>query len=59
VAGDARRDAKGGDVTRALMQSDLLFYSLLYLLVVFAVGFFVACLESSLRNWEEESDDPR
>ena len=28
-------------------------------LVVFAVGFFAACLESSLRNWEEESDDPR
>ena len=46
-------------MTRALMQSDLLFYSLLYLLVVFAVGFVAACLESSLRNWEEESDDPR
>lgn len=46
-------------MTRALRQSDLLFYSLLYLLVVFAVGFFVACLESSLKNWEEESDDPR
>jgi hypothetical protein len=52
-------DEKGGAMTRALMQSDLLFYSLVYLLVVFAVGFFVACLESSLKNWEEESDDPR
>jgi hypothetical protein len=46
-------------VTQALMQSDLLFYSLVYLLVVFCVGFAVACLESSLKNWEEESDDPR
>ena len=44
---------------RALMQSDLLFWLLLYLLVVFAVGFFAACLESSLKNWEKESDDPR
>ncbi len=46
-------------MTQALMQSDPLFWSLLYLLVVFAVGFFAACLESSLKNWEEESDDPR
>jgi hypothetical protein len=46
-------------VIQAAMQSDLLFYSLVYLLVVFAVGFVAACLESSLRNWEEESDDPR
>ena len=46
-------------MTRALMQSDLLFYSLLYLLVVFAAGFVAARLESSLKNWEEESDDPR
>ena len=46
-------------MTQALMKSDLLFYSLVYLLVVFAVGFVAACLESSLRNWEEESDDPR
>ncbi len=44
---------------QAAMRSDLMFWSLLYLLVVFAVGFFVACLESSLKNWEEESDDPR
>ncbi len=44
---------------QAAMQSDLLFWSLVYLLVVFAVGFFAACLESSLKNWEEESDDPR
>ena len=44
---------------QAAMQSDLLFYSLVYLLVVFAAGFVAACLESSLRNWEEESDDPR
>jgi hypothetical protein len=28
-------------------------------LVVFAVGFVAACLESSLTNWEDESDDPR
>jgi hypothetical protein len=42
---------------RALMRSDLLFWSLLYLLVVFAVGFVAACLESSFKN--EESDDPR
>jgi len=28
-------------------------------LLVFVVGFVAACLESSLRNWEEESDDPR
>jgi hypothetical protein len=46
-------------VIQAAMRSDLLFWSLLYLLVVFAVGFFAACLESSLKNWEEESDDPR
>ena len=46
-------------MTQTAMQSDLLFYSLVYLLVVFAVGFLAACLESSLRNWEEESDDPR
>jgi hypothetical protein len=52
-------DEKGGAVMQALMQSDRLFWSLLYLLVVFAVGFFVACLESSLKNWEDESDDPR
>ena len=44
---------------QAAMQSDLLFYSLLYLLVVFCVGFAAACLESSLKNREEESDDPR
>ena len=44
---------------QAAMRSDLLFWLLLYLLVVFAVGFFAACLESSLKNWEEESDDPR
>ena len=31
----------------------------LVLLVVFCVGFMAACMESSLRNWEEESDDPR
>ena len=31
----------------------------LVLLVVFVVAFVTACLESSLRNWEEESDDPR
>ncbi len=46
-------------MTQALMQSDRLFWWLLYLLVVFAVGFFAACLESALRNWEDESDDPR
>jgi hypothetical protein len=46
-------------VIQAAMQSDLLFYSLVYLLVVFAVGFVAACLESALKNWEEESDDPR
>lgn len=44
---------------RALMRSDLLFYSLVYLLVVFCAGFVAACMESSLRNWEDESDDPR
>jgi len=44
-------------VTQALMQSDLLFYSLVYLLVVFAVGFVAACLESSVK--QEEGDDPR
>ena len=44
---------------QAAMRSDRLFWSLVYLLVVFAVGFVAACLESSLRNWEEESDDPR
>ena len=44
---------------QAAMRSGLLFWSLVYLLVVFAVGFVAACLESSLRNWEEESDDPR
>ncbi len=44
---------------QAAMQSDLLFWSLVYLLVVFAAGFVAACLESSLKNWEEESDDPR
>ena len=43
----------------AAMQSDRLFWLLLSLLVVFAVGFVAACLESSLKNWEEESDDPR
>ena len=43
----------------AAMQSDRLFWLLLYLLVVFAVGFVAARLESSLKNWEEESDDPR
>jgi hypothetical protein len=48
VAGDARRDAKGGGAVIYLV-----------LLVVFAVGFVAACLESSLKNWEEESDDPR
>jgi hypothetical protein len=41
------------------MQSDRLFWWLLYLLVVFAVGFVAACLESALKNWEDESDDPR
>ena len=41
------------------MQSDMLFWSLVYLLVVFAVGFVAACSESALKNWEEESDDPR
>jgi hypothetical protein len=41
------------------MQSDRLFWLLLYLLVVFAVGFVAACLESALKNWEDESDDPR
>jgi hypothetical protein len=44
---------------QAAMQSDRLFWWLLYLLVVFCVGFVAACLESSLKNWEEESDDPR
>ena len=48
MAGDGRRDAKGGGVMIYLV-----------LLVVFVVGFAAACLESSLRNWEEESDDPR
>jgi hypothetical protein len=28
-------------------------------LVVFSVGFVAACLESALKNWEDESDDPR
>ncbi len=28
-------------------------------LVLFSVGFVAACLESALRNWKEESDDPR
>jgi hypothetical protein len=51
------RDQKGEAVTQALMQSDLLFYSLVYLLVVFAAGFVAACLESALRK--EERDDPR
>jgi hypothetical protein len=37
------------------MQSDLLFWSLLYLLVVFAVGFAAACLESSVKK--EASDE--
>ena len=37
-------------MTQALMQSDLLFYSLVYLLVVFCVGFVAACLESSFRK---------
>jgi hypothetical protein len=42
------------------MRSDLLFWLLVYLLVVFAAGFVAACLESSLKNWEEERrDDPR
>jgi hypothetical protein len=36
------------------MQSDLLFWSLLYLLVVFCVGFFVACLESSVKKEERD-----
>ena len=44
---------------QALMQSDRLFWLLVYLLVVFGVGFVAACLESALKNWEEESDDPR
>ena len=44
---------------QAAMRPDRLFWLLLYLLVVFAVGFFAACLESSHKNWEEESDDPR
>jgi hypothetical protein len=44
---------------QAAMQSDRLFWWLLYLLVVFAVGFVAACLESALKNWEDESDDPR
>jgi hypothetical protein len=44
---------------QAAMQSDRLFWLLLYLLVVFAVGFVAACLESALKNWEDESDDPR
>ena len=42
-------------MTQALMQSDPLFWSLLYLLVVFAVGFFAACLESSVK--QEEGDE--
>jgi hypothetical protein len=28
-------------------------------LVLFSVGFVAACLESALKNWEDESDDPR
>ena len=40
---------------QAAMRSDLLFWSLLYLLVVFAVGFFAACLESSVK--QEEGDE--
>ncbi len=40
---------------QAAMRSDLLFYSLLYLLVVFAAGFFAACLESSVK--QEERDE--
>ena len=49
MAGDARRDEEGRDA--------VMIY--LVLLVVFAVGFAAACLESSLKNWEDESDDPR
>ena len=41
-------------MTQALMQSDLLFYSLVYLLVVFAVGFVAACLESSVKKEERD-----
>jgi hypothetical protein len=37
------------------MQSDLLFWSLVYLLVVFCVGFVAACLESSVK--QEERDE--
>ena len=40
---------------QAAMQSDLLFYSLVYLLVVFAAGFVAACLESSVK--QEEGDE--
>ncbi len=40
---------------QAAMRSDLLFWSLLYLLVVFAVGFLAACLESSVK--QEERDE--
>ena len=42
---------------QAAMRPDRLFWLLLYLLVVFAVGFVAACLESSVK--QEEGDDPR
>ena len=41
-------------MTQAAMQSDLLFWSLVYLLVVFAVGFVAACLESSVKKEERD-----
>jgi hypothetical protein len=40
----------GVAILKTAMQSELLFYSLVYLLLVFAVGFMAACLESSLKN---------
>ena len=53
MAGDARRDAKGGG---AVSDGERV---LILLVVLVVIGFVAACLESSLKNWEEESDDPR
>ncbi len=44
-----------GDVRAMEMAAKLV----LGVLVLFAVGFVAACLESALKNGEDESDDPR
>ncbi len=40
---------------QAAMRFDLLFYAIIYLLLVFIVGFVAACFESSVKHREKKT----